>query len=112
MADISMDELARLVAKKRTGKGIRETARLIGISAATLSRVENGNVTDLDTFRKICSWLEVDPGTILGYTPARSAKPEIRVHFKKDKEMKPETAKALADMIMKAHKAMVQEEAQ
>src|SRR5450432_1338201 len=105
-----MDELARLVAKKRAGKGIRETARLIGISAATLSRVENGNVTDLDTFRKICSWLEVDPGTILGYTPAHSANPEIRVHFKKDKEMKPKTAKALADMIMKAYAAMVQDE--
>jgi len=112
VADISMDELARLVVKKRAGKGIRETARLIGISAATLSRVENGNVTDLDTFRKICSWLDVDPGTILGYVPTQTIKREIRVHFKKEKEMKPDTAKALAEMIMKAHEAMVQEEAQ
>lgn len=112
MADISMDELARLTVKKRAGKGIRETAKQIGISAATLSRVENGNVTDLDTFRKICNWLEVDPGTILGYTPTQSSGPEIRVHFKKEKEMRPERAKALAEMIMRAHEAMVQEESQ
>src|SRR5258705_7977284 len=107
-----MDELARLVIKKRTGKGIRETAKIIGISPATLSRVENGSVTDLVTFRKICGWLEVDPGTILGYAPAKSAGPEIRVHFKKDKELKPDTAKALAEMILKAHEAMAKEEAQ
>jgi transcriptional regulator with XRE-family HTH domain len=105
-----MDELARSVVKKRAGKGIRETAKLIGISPATLSRVEKGNVTDLETFRKICNWLEVDPGTFLRCSPARSATPEIRVHFKKDKELKPETAKALAEMIMKAHEAMRLEE--
>jgi len=110
LADISTDELGRLVSKKRAGKGVRETAKAIGISAATLSRVENGNVTDLETFRKICTWLQVDPGTILGYMPAPQAQPEIRVHFKKDKEMTPATAKALGEMILKAHAAMVQEE--
>jgi DNA-binding Xre family transcriptional regulator len=106
-----MDELARLVAKKRAGMGIRETAKSIGISAATLSRVENGNVTDLETFRKICAWLEVDPGTFLGFSSAKVEGPEIRVHFKKDKTLKPETAKALAEMILAAHRAMESEEA-
>lgn len=111
MSKISMDELARLVIKKRAGMGIREAAKLVGISAATLSRVENGNVTDLETFRKICTWLEVDPGSFLGFSPVKSNGPEIRVHFKKDKALKPETAKALADMIVAAHQAMVKEEA-
>lgn len=109
MSSIPTEELARSVVRKRAGKGIRETAKLIGISPATLSRVEKGNVTDLETFRKICNWLEVDPGTILG-SPGKSATPEIRVHFKKDKELKPETAKALAEMILKAHEAMRHEE--
>ena len=110
MSLVPMEELARSVVRKRAGKGIRETAKLIGISPATLSRVEKGNVTDLETFRKICNWLEVDPGTILGCSSGKSATPEIRVHFKKDKELKPETAKALAEMILKAHEAMRHEE--
>lgn len=110
MSGISMGELAQRVVEKRAGKGIRETAKLIGISPATLSRVEKGNVTDLDTFSKICNWVDIDPGTILGYTPAKATGPEIRVHFKKDRELKPETAKALAEMIIKAHEAMMREE--
>jgi len=67
-------------------------------------------VTDLDTFRKICKWLGVDPGSILGVPARKSTEPEIRVHFKKDKAIKPETAKALAEMILKAHEAMMQDD--
>jgi transcriptional regulator with XRE-family HTH domain len=106
-----MGDLATQVVKKRAGKGIRETAKLIQISPATLSRVENGNVPDLDTFRKICAWLVIDPGTMLGMSPAKSVGAEIRVHFRKDSTVKQETAKALGEMILRAHEAMKKEEA-
>ena len=35
-------------------------AKQIGISKATLSRVENGKVPDLNTFSKIIKWLGKD----------------------------------------------------
>lgn len=41
--------------KKRIG--IREISKQIGISASTFSRVENGATPDLETFFKICKWL-------------------------------------------------------
>ncbi len=110
MSEISMDELARQVKEKRASKGIRETAKIIDVSPATLSRVEKGNVPDLDTFRKICLWLEVDPGAMLGCAPEPSGKPAVRVHFKKDRELSVTTATALAEMILAAHRAMEQEE--
>ena len=40
--------------------GLRETAKTIGTSAATLSRVENGKTPDLVTCKLICDWLHVD----------------------------------------------------
>jgi transcriptional regulator with XRE-family HTH domain len=37
-----------------------ECSKNIGISKATLSRIENGNMPDLLTFLKIVKWLEKD----------------------------------------------------
>lgn len=54
--------LGAMVSSKRKWEelGIREAAKAIGISAATLSRIENGNIPDLITCKKICDWLHVD----------------------------------------------------
>jgi transcriptional regulator with XRE-family HTH domain len=39
--------------------GVREAAKKIGeISAATISRIENENPTDIDTVLKICRWIK------------------------------------------------------
>jgi hypothetical protein len=37
-----------------------ECSKMIGISKATLSRIENGSMPDLLTFLKIVKWLEKD----------------------------------------------------
>jgi transcriptional regulator with XRE-family HTH domain len=37
-----------------------ECSKMIGISKATLSRIENGSMPDLLTFFKIVKWLEND----------------------------------------------------
>lgn len=37
---------------------LRAAAKEIGISPATLSRIENGNKPDIDSFCQICDWLE------------------------------------------------------
>lgn len=103
----SLDQLGELVAEKRGPLGLRATAAEIGLSPATLSRVEQGHLPDLANFTKICRWLDVDPSTILGLDDIGGDKPVAAVHFRKAQTMKLETAKALADMILAAQRAMV-----
>ena len=107
---ISLDNLGIEIKKKRKNQGIRETSKEIGISPATLSRVENGKLPDLDTFRKICNWLNIDGGTILGCS--KSADKEspplqsLSVHLKADKNLSPKVADALANMIISSQKML------
>jgi len=110
MPKFSIQEFADQLSKARAGRGVREVAREIGISHATLSRVENGNQPDLDTFQKICAWLKVDPNEFLGKRPRGQQNPEVRVHFKKDRTLSPGTSKALAELIELAHKEMMDSE--
>lgn len=42
--------------KRRIGS--REFAKQAGISAATLSRIENGKPPDIETFFKLCFWMK------------------------------------------------------
>lgn len=111
---ISLDNLGIEIKKKRKNQGIRETAKEIGISPATLSRVENGKLPDLDTFRRICNWLEIDGGMILGCSKgANEESPSIQsfsVHLKADKNLSPKVADALANMIISAQKMLALKE--
>jgi transcriptional regulator with XRE-family HTH domain len=102
--------LATKIAAKRAGKSIRVVSKEIGISPATLSRVENGNVPDLETFRKICVWLKEDPGAVLGVSTPASPALEVRVHFRKDRAVSQATATALGEMILHAQRAMQESE--
>ena len=106
----SLDQLGQLVAEKRGSRGLRATAAEIGISAATLSRVEQRHLPDLGNFTKICRWLGVDPSTILGLGDFGRDRAVAAVHFRKAQTMKLETAKALADMILAAQRAMMARE--
>jgi DNA-binding Xre family transcriptional regulator len=108
VAEISLDVLVAKMKNKRGPLGIRQTAEQIGISAATLSRVERGNLPDLETFKRICKWVEVDPGEVLGYQPSNSS--VVRVHFKKESTLDESTAKALANLLLVAQKQMLSEE--
>lgn len=103
---LPIQELGRLILKKRDGRGIRAAAADAGVSSATLSRVENGNVPDLATFAKICRWLEIDPAEFLGLptSAAPTARPAV-VHFRKQKTFSPETAQSLAELILAAQRA-------
>lgn len=38
-----------------------EASKQIGISKATLSRLEKGKMPDMETFGKCCTWLETEP---------------------------------------------------
>jgi len=105
-----MELFARRIQEKRAGKGIREAAKEAGISPATLSRVENGKVPDLDTFEKVCRWLGEDASIYLGTRATVGDVSKVRVHFKKGAAIKPESARALSEMILLAHQALIEEE--
>lgn len=53
---------ALLLQKRCVEKRIsmRDAAREIGISAATLSRLENKKTPDIQTYYQCCIWLEID----------------------------------------------------
>lgn len=100
-----LEDLGRLVLEKRnkTGIGIRGAAREIGISHATLARVEKGFLPDLENYEKIRRWL----GILEQGVTARSAAANIpQVHFRREKTATPETAAALAQMILTAQAAL------
>lgn len=99
-----LEDLGRLVLAKRNrlGLGIRGAAREVGISHATLARVEKGFLPDLENYEKIRRWLGIE-GEGVTLEPAASNVP--RVHFRRDKTATPATAAALARMILAAQAA-------
>lgn len=117
MSAISLSSLATMVRKKRGDAKLRETAAKIDISAATLMRVESGRIPDVETFGKLCTWLDVDPGRFLGFKKdaVKPAEEEqlmtISAHFRADKTPQPATVAALAKMILLAMKAQGDNEA-
>ena len=106
----AIESLARRIQEKRAGMGVRETAKEVGISPATLSRVENKKVPDLATFGKICKWLGDDPAQYLGLTSSGSSPARAQVHFKKGAAIEPDSAAALAKMILLAQQALREED--
>ena len=103
------ERLSRLVAEKRGKVGIRATARQIGLSPATLSRVENGRLPDLDNFTRICRWLEVDPAALLGFDPRARSLPVAAVHFRSDAALSSDTSAALQELIIEAQKTFAEQ---
>lgn len=100
---------SKLLSEKRAEKGVREFARELGISPATLSRIERGKLPDLETFEKICSVLRIDPAEILDVESvkpkAAASKPQFAepaVHFRADAHYTTEAAQDLAALILAA----------
>jgi transcriptional regulator with XRE-family HTH domain len=113
MGRVSLQNLGRRLVEERAARGIRETAKEIGVSPATLSRVERGYLPDLETFTKICKWLQLDPAEVLALkTSPRESPPKAAVHFRKQREISPRTAQALAQLIIAVQRALVVSEQQ
>lgn len=108
-------QLGKLLKDRRGSKGIREFARELDVSSATLSRIERGQLPDMVTFSKICRALRLDPAELMDIPrPAKeNAKaPEHEpfevavpaVHFKADQTLDQEAASDLAALIIAAQK--------
>ncbi len=97
-----LESLGAIVREKRGTRKLRETAQEIGISPATLLRVEAGRIPDVETFGKLCKWLKKDPNEFLGTTQPTPSFLSVSVHFKADKNPNSETVNALAKMVLLA----------
>ena len=109
---MNLNSLGKLLIEGRGNRGVREFARDIGISHATLSRIENGKLPDLDTFAKICAYLKLDPAEMLqvdlsAQRAAQRAEPPVAaVHFKSDRTLEPEAASDLGALILAAEREL------
>jgi transcriptional regulator with XRE-family HTH domain len=114
--EINIHELAALLRAKRSSRGLRaiadEITKKVGpVSSSTLSRVEQGKVPDLDTFMRLCKWLEV-PTERLMVKDRHDSKAlsidnseVIKAHLRADRTLEPGTAEALANMIQLVYDA-------
>jgi transcriptional regulator with XRE-family HTH domain len=106
--------LGALLRERRGGRGIRDVAQEIGISPATLTRIEAGRLPDLLTFKKICAWLKINPADILGIPIQQGTdnsvgdeiSSEAAVHLRAEQALPPEAASDLAQLISFAHREL------
>lgn len=109
MDRIGLEQLGPALREKRGSRGIREVAEEIGISSATLSRVENGKQPDLENFSRLCAWLQIDPGAVLGVrrNPIEAQISEVAyAHFRTEKTINSETANHLGRLILAVQQAI------
>lgn len=107
---LQIQQLGARIVEHRGPNGVRAAAAEIGVSSATLSRIENGHVPDLDTFAKICAWLGEDPALFLGIEADRSVRPPPTVHMRKKNTTSVATATALGAMIVAVQNAIIARE--
>ncbi len=103
---LNIEQLAEMIKNKRGDRGLRKVSEEIGgVSASTLSRVEQGNLPDINTFTKICEWLNVptDFFTKTQSNSSQSYQREIVAHLRADRLLDTSTAESLIRMITLAY---------
>jgi len=102
-SELNTSLLAGMLKTKRGSTGLRDTATEIGdISSATLSRIEQGKLPDVETFIKICKWLKVTTETFIiskNEQKEASSKDKILAHLRADRELDPDTMRMLTQVI-------------
>ncbi|WP_223265456.1 helix-turn-helix domain-containing protein [Nostoc sp. 'Peltigera membranacea cyanobiont' 210A] len=109
---LDTERLAGLIRRKRATKGLREISAEISISAATLSRVENGSMPDMETFIVLCDWLQVPPGDLFvtDHQPQErlDIEEEVMILLLGDKRLESETAYALAQIVKATYRYLLE----
>ena len=113
---VDFQRLAALLKAHRGEKGLRAVATEIGgVSASTLSRVEQGGVPDLETYLRLCRWLGIssddlsplDSAHDVINTASAGTKPTpelVEAHFRAEKVLPQEAIEALSSMIRQSYK--------
>lgn len=96
--------------RKQLGIGVRAAADQVeGVSSSTLSRVEKGNLPDLDTYLRLCRWLGRPPA-FFALDPVEeragaSLPDDLIVQLRADRTLDERTQDALVTMIRAAYAA-------
>ena len=112
-------ELGRAIRRMREEQGLslRDVADETGVSASTLSRIENGTgKPDADNIARLTAWLNVpverimsgrqmdgDEAKAVVYFPQESTPEIVEAHLRADRSLTPETAKALSELFRVAY---------
>lgn len=115
---INTVELGRAIKRRREelGLSLRDVADVTGVSASTLSRIENGTgKPDADNIARLTGWLDMPIDRVMSKNAASDVEPVIyypheatpeivEAHLRADKKLTPETAKALSELFRVAYK--------
>ena len=116
---VNTSELGGAVRRRREQQGLslRDVADQTGVSASTLSRIENGTgKPDADNIARLASWLDMpiervmhqghrsptDPKPVV-YYPHESTPEIVEAHLRADKHLTADTAKALSELFRVAY---------
>jgi transcriptional regulator with XRE-family HTH domain len=110
-------ELGRAIRRRREelNVSLRDVANETGVSASTLSRIENGTgKPDADNIAQLSKWLNMPMERVMNnktesevtpvvYFPHESTPSIVEAHLRADKNLSPETAKALSELFRVAY---------
>src|SRR5258706_6412809 len=107
-SQLDMELFTAYVKARRGEMGLREAVQQIGdISPATLSRIENGRVPDMDVFLRLCDWIGVPAETFLKREMDSRTLPKTtevtEAHLRADRNLDGATAEAIAKMVKAAY---------
>ena len=113
---ISTVELGRAIKRRREELklSLRDVGDLTAVSASTLSRIENGTGRpDADNIARLTQWLDIPVDRLMTHTsdnvepviyyPHEKTPEIIEAHLRADKNLTPETAKALSELFRVAY---------
>lgn len=112
LAEISMSyyldikRLAELTRYTRGDRSLREIAKITGISASTIGRVEKEQTPDMDTFLALCDWLAIPAAELIENTEKISETNKaqsICTKLRSDSRLDPEVSNALTVLIEAAY---------
>jgi transcriptional regulator with XRE-family HTH domain len=99
-------------ARSQRRLSLRKAADEVGVSPATLSRIERqAGVPDLPTLDRLIQWLELDRASVLSSeAPTATDTPEaVDVLLRADPKLDPKTARALAAVFRSAYQELSRE---
>jgi transcriptional regulator with XRE-family HTH domain len=115
---INTTELGRAIKRRREELklSLRDVADVTNVSASTLSRIENGTgKPDADNIARLTNWLDMPVDRVMKrhgkeedvepviYYPHEATPEIVEAHLRADKNLTPETAKALSELFRVAY---------
>jgi transcriptional regulator with XRE-family HTH domain len=117
---VNTEELGRAIRRRRAELtlSLRDVADKTGVSASTLSRIENGTgKPDADNIARLAAWLDMPMERVLSgrhvnnddaaaaviYYPHESTPEIVEAHLRADQNLTAETAAALSELFRVAY---------